>query len=760
MMNAVTAIQNPGFESGLDQWEQSIYGAKPVVSIDTKDPHNGKASLRIESKEPSDVALGQNITLKAGQAYRLNGWIKTQDLKPTTARIWGTIQVQSVEGGEWLGTGKSHSGNTPWTQESVVFVAPSNGKVRIALFFAGFGQGQGAAWFDDLKLEEIDLAKSPYTITKQPLVNTKISPMQYGQFIEYLCNLVPGMWAEKLYDGSFEGLSPYSFAYIKESDYHEQPWYRSGYTNRSSAGKDATVRISGDHSMRIEIGEGAPAISGISQDGLAFKKGETLHFSIFARLHDCTSPVRIKLHDKDGKVYAEGSLNVGETFTKYTLDLKPSATCNWATITIEFRGPGTLWLDNASLMPDDNVKGWRKDVFEALKALKPGIIRTGGSVVESPGYGNFDWHYLVGDPEKRTPFRAWGGLQNPRAGFPEFIELCRMVGAEPLMCAPFSRQTPKDAAEMVEYFNGSVNTPMGKKRAADGHPEPFNIKYWQVGNEQFGRDYDEGVRAFCEAMLKVDPSIKLLGNYPTAGTLKNAGDLLSYICPHHYDATNIEGCKADVEAIRQTIKENAPGHDVKIAVTEWNTTAGEWNRRAMLWTLDNALCVSRYHNLMHRNADIMEIANRSNLTNSFCSGIIQTDNHRIYKTPAYYAQWLYANLAGTIPVQIKSDMPVDMILDLSATLNDKGDELTLFVVNKNLQAMNRVLDLSVFGVKAQDAEMWVLADKKKAGEPDAINSFAEPERIVTVKSTVKVTGASQSYRFPALSLTVIRWKVK
>ena len=94
------------------------------------------------------------------------------------------------------------------------------------------------------------------------------------------------------------------------------------------------------------------------------------------------------------------------------------------------------------------------------------------------------------------------------------------------------------------------------------------------------------------------------------------------------------------------------------AVTEWNTTAGDWGpRRARLWTLENALACARYHNLIHRHCDLVAIANRSNLINSFCSGFIQTDNHRLYKTPTYYAQQLYATLAGDRPLKIDSPLP-------------------------------------------------------------------------------------------------------
>ncbi len=95
-----------------------------------------------------------------------------------------------------------------------------------------------------------------------------------------------------------------------------------------------------------------------------------------------------------------------------------------------------------------------------------------------------------------------------------------------------------------------------------------------------------------------------------------------------------------------------------MAVTEWNTTAGDWGpRRARLWTLENALACSRYHNLIHRHCDLVTIACRSNLINSFCSGCIQTDNHRLYKTPTYYAQQLYATLAGDRPSEDRIPLP-------------------------------------------------------------------------------------------------------
>jgi alpha-N-arabinofuranosidase len=304
-----------------------------------------------------------------------------------------------------------------------------------------------------------------------------------------------------------------------------------------------------------------------------------------------------------------------------------------------------------------------------------------------------------------------------------------------------------------------VNTPMGALRAKNGHPEPYHIRFWQVGNERSGKEYEDRLPAFCKAMRHADPSIRLLSSYPTAGVLRGAGDQLDYVCPHHY-SHDLPAMENDLRAVRRLIETEAPGRPIRVAVTEWNTTAGDAGpRRAMLWNLDNALACSRYQNLLHRYCDLVEIANRSNLTNSFCSGIIQTDSHRLYKTPTYYAQQLYSTLAGKFPLKFASDLPAELAPDLSATLSADRTTVTLFAVNQTGSEIARPLGLSGFGANGGQAEVWTLEDRHRAGEPDVTNSFDEPERIVPVHSLFHAPSARFTYRFPPYSLTVLRWKI-
>ena len=737
------SLNNPGFEAAnpTDGWEVTTYGASPIIVRDTAVHHDGTSAMRINSREPSDTALGQELTLKPGAFYLLSGWVKTENLDPHGAPVAGTLQVQLPGGKGILASGENHVGSTAWSQIQIPFAAPGNGRVRICVFYTGFGKGTGVAWFDGLKIEQIDRSKPlPVVhVTRNPIHPEPISPFQYGQFIEHLCTLVPGMWAEKLYDGSFEGLTPYKFVYLKETDFQEKPWYPVGATNRGEFASDPSTKISGKVSRRITALPGEPCTVGIAQAGIAVQKGTACKFRCYLKSEGFNGTVNLELSWR-GQKLATALLHASTGWQPCSALLNPTRSAEDCVLSIQFRGPGTLWLDNASLMPTDNILGWRADVVRALKELKPGIIRYGGSTLDDANLGDFKWRDAVGDPDRRTPFSAWGGLQPAAAGLEEIVQLCHIVSAEPLICIRFENNTPEEAAQEVEYFNGPATSPMGKLRARNGHPQRYNVKYWQVGNERSGSAYENGVAGFCAAMRRADPTIKLLSSFPAAGVIAAAHNYWDYTCPHQYNVADLGGTAAELNAVRAMIAANGQGRRIRAAVTEWNTTAGDAGpRRAMLWNLENALACARYQNLLHRNSDLVEIANRSNLTNSFCSGIIQTDRFRLFKTPTYYMQMLYSTLGGTIPLKLSSSMPADQFPDISATLSADGRSLTVFAINNTGRDIQRQLDLSAFKL-SRAAESWLLADSRHAGEPDAANSFDEPERIVPRKGSEVVQG--------------------
>jgi S1-C subfamily serine protease len=147
-------LKNPGFEAGLEGWSTAIIGARSRIEFDTDMAREGWQALRVTAADPSDTAIGQDVTLKPGQWYRFSGWVRTRGLDPRGSPVFGTFRIFHAGGGVIAG-GTNHGGNTEWTEVQITFQAPAGGLTRIAAFFVGFGQGTGTAWFDDLKLAEV-----------------------------------------------------------------------------------------------------------------------------------------------------------------------------------------------------------------------------------------------------------------------------------------------------------------------------------------------------------------------------------------------------------------------------------------------------------------------------------------------------------------------------------------------------------------------------------------------------------------------------
>lgn len=593
-------------------------------------------------------------------------------------------------------------------------------------------------------------------VSGQRLNDGQISPLQCGQFIEFISDLVRSLYGEKVFDNSFMGLEPYLAYFIKQKDFRENPWYPSGAVNRGEYVLDEAGAFNGRVSQKIGALGDDPCVLGISQDGIFVEEGKQYVLSVWLRQNDLTGPVNARIARGKDVLAACAFDNVGDDWSKFTATLTASGTHTDATLTFDFRGPATIWLDKVSLMPVDTVDGWRPDAVEAVRAMKPGIIRFGGTAVRK----YYEWEQGIGDPDHRVPFSspATGGLEPNNVGIDEFIAFCRAVEAEPLVCVRFTDKTPQDAANQVEYCNGSVDTPYGRRRAENGHPNPYGVKYWQVGNEVISDQYDRTLIDFCKAMKAVDPSIKLLSSYPTAGLLKSAGQYLDYTCPHPYFAGDMPAVEKEIDKALRLIAENAPGNDIKLALTEWNASNPNWGTvRAELWTLDNALKCARFHNYMHEHCDRIEIAIRSNLAHSFCIGALHTDNARLYKTPVYYAQSLYANHARAFPLTLDGD---DETLSISATLSRDGKQLAMFVVNQTYDAIERDIDISALGTPTGKAEVWTLGDTEGAGLRDVTNSFDDPERVSTVRSKTDVDSSTFSYTFAPLTLTVLKVSVR
>ncbi len=185
---------------------------------------------------------------------------------------------------------------------------------------------------------------------------------------------------------------------------------------------------------------------------------------------------------------------------------------------ISLTGAGTVWIDRVLLFPHDHVDGFDPDALAIMRRLAPPVLRWPG--------GNFasDYHFWHGiGPEDRRmtlPNEAWGGIDTNLLGIDEFILLCRLLGAEPHICVNQGSGTAAEASAWVEYCNGAPDSYWGAKRVANGHPKPYNVRYWEVGNEVYGpwqighcgpEENAQRFREWSTEMKAVDPSITVIG---------------------------------------------------------------------------------------------------------------------------------------------------------------------------------------------------------------------------------------------------------
>ena len=351
-----------------------------------------------------------------------------------------------------------------------------------------------------------------------------VTRYDYGMFIEPIGNLVARtLWAEMLDDRKFY------FPVVAEAN-DKQP--ASGRPVFPGMATRKWRPIGGDDAVTMDsldpyVGKQSPSIAvsgdrprGLSQSGIGIAKGKSYDGYLYLR-GDPTAKVDVALvwgaglQDRQSVALPAPS---GE-WRRIPFNFTPAADSADARFEITGTGSGHFRVAAVSLMPSDNVHGWRADTTAIARTLQSGMWRLPG--------GNFlsdwDWHGAIGPRDKRAPMfdEAWSAMQPNDIGMDEWMELTRIVGVEPYVTVNAGLGDAHSAAEEVEYLNGPATSEWGAKRAANGHPEPYGVKYWDIGNEPYGwwqigktsLDYFMlKHRRFAEAMRAVDPSITLIGS--------------------------------------------------------------------------------------------------------------------------------------------------------------------------------------------------------------------------------------------------------
>jgi len=592
-----------------------------------------------------------------------------------------------------------------------------------------------------------DAAEPALKIFAKPLHSGRINRMLFGNFIELLDDLVPGMWAEMLNDRGFEGvIPPQKWVYYDGAPtFCDSRWDSTGDWTSETVGA-----FNGPRCARVVGLESRPI--GLTQSGLFVQHGSRYRFSGYVRSDENSLRVQaiLKARLPNGRFTELAAVDLpapSTSWTKSTVALESHGTSDRAVFELRVIGKGTLWADKLSLMPLDNRQGWRTDVVDAIKAARPAVIRWGGSAVDP---GQYRWKNGIGDRDLRVPFanNNWGRIDSNDVGIDEFCQFCTLVDAQPLVCVSFS-DGAASAADLVQYCNGSAATKWGSRRAANGHGAPYAVKYWQLGNEISGNDeaYIKKCRDFIRVMKEADPAIAILSSFPSQKVLDVLGRDLAYLAPHHY-TRDLPACESDFDNLSRMIAHTSGCGHLRLAVTEWNFTAGDWGLgRGKMLTLEGAILNARYLNLLCRHCDLVEIACRSNMTNSFCSGIIGTNPAGVLKRPSYHVMQLYAEHVLPIPLKVNR---VSSAIDVIACADESRRRLSVFAVNASARPVKFSLDLADFDAVAPQF-IETVRDSLDMRQPDVMNHWTTPDRVRTTRTKL----SESELTLPALSVSAI-----
>ncbi len=458
-----------------------------------------------------------------------------------------------------------------------------------------------------------------------------------------------------------------------------------------------------------------------------------------------------------------------------------------------FFEPGSRLADEA---------GFRLDVIEAVRELKVPVVRwPGGCFVDS-------YHWRKGVGEEREPYDddRWGVREPNTFGTHEFIELCRRLGAEPYICQN-SLADIQEMADWVGYCNDTEG-PLAEERARNGHPAPFDVHFWSVGNEKGGRDYIDKVRDTAVAMKRVDPTIQVTCSgshgpraYIDPYLFETAGEHLDLLSVHEYWVPNYqqhqtpdyltcmlltEKPDAHVGAVVSAIEAAGMGGRLSIAFDEWNLRswhhpgfsghhprqvdpadpeviallkARDKSLEPSLYTMADALFCASFFNACLRHPGEVSMANIACLVNQ--TGPLFVHPEGVVRRAHFHAMAMYANQLGArvAGVTIESDRMAHAgasvaMVDAIATVDASGQTWSVVLMNRHpTEAVKCSLHLGDLPVDGTFEATLLDGDS-----PDAFNDIEHPDRVAP--RTTALTFVAGAVQLPPHSLGLVKIPLK
>lgn len=634
----------------------------------------------------------------------------------------------------------------------------------------------------------------------------EIQPTMYGIFFEDINYAADGgLYAEKVKNRSFE--FPQSL----------MGWKTFGKVEVRNDGPFKNC----PHYVRLTSAGHPHKRTGVENEGffgVSFEKDKTYSFSVWARCLSGTAKIRVELANPAsmGETHNTGSQEItidSKDWKKYKVVLTANETVEKGVLRVFLLGDNGADLEHVSLFPSETWKGrengMRQDLAQALADLKPGIFRfPGGCIVEGTDLeSRYQWKNSVGAVENRKlnenrwhytfDFRFYPDYyQSYGLGFFEFFQLCEDFGSEPLpviscgLACQFQNENKEpgkpdmaahcptdklqpyidDALDLIEFANGDPSTKWGKVRAEMGHPEPFNLKFLGVGNEQWDyKDnpvFTERLKKFSDAIRAKYPNIKLIG---TTGP-DSEGEKFEMLQPKMkelgvdlYDEHFYRPESWFLDAVNRHRYDNYDRQGPKIFAGEYacHGKGKKWNH------FETSLLEAAFMTGIERNADIVHMATYAPLFAhvegwQWRPDAIWFDNLKSFRTVSYYVQQLYSLNKGTnvLPLTMNNKVVAgdDDQDGLFASAAADSKENVVIVKIVNIGKTQQAVKLNLNGLKGvHDVETWTLT----SSEPDADNSLSAPEKITPQKGVLKTSDGETSVlndNIPAMTFRVYRIK--
>ncbi len=541
----------------------------------------------------------------------------------------------------------------------------------------------------------------------------------------------------------------------------------------------------GTQSQQIAFtsGEGEWGVEnqGLNRWGLNFVKGQAYEGYVWVRADKATS-LLASLESRDGaRSYGTTKLNVtGSDWQRLDFTLTPNAADDAGRFALKLKQPGSVVLGHAFLQPGQwgRFKGLpvRRDVANGLIDQGITVLRYGGSMVNNGGY---KWKKMIGPRDRRPPYAGtWYKYSSNGWGILDFMDFCEAAGFEYVPAFNMD-ETPRDMADFIEYAKGAADSEWGRKRSADGHAQPYKLRYLELGNEE---KVDETYAAKFEVLAKAiwakdrdlilvvgdfvyskpihDP-MKFTGAASGITNLAGHRKILALARENHREvwfdihiSTDGPGPSGDLKALPtyiDALAKAADGAKHKVVVFEYNS-GNHTVRRA----LGNALAT----NVIERDCRVPIVTSANCLQpdrqndNGWDQGLLFLNPSQVWlQPPGYVTQMFSRNYLPEI-VKCESTGTMDK-LDVTAARSEDGTMLVLQVVNVGDKEIATHLQIAGFAPGNPNAQVTEIS-----GPLDAVNSAKQPNVIVPKQRQWKheMKEGKASYTFPSHSFTIIRWQ--